>query len=134
MRSFVLAPAVLFLAACATSESSAPDQPDAVADFIELNNLQKQSRIRDFSNPNHLPVNKRYIIAYVSDAQYLIEYVHDCYLAERSMSDRPMDKRRYPSSLYARTDYYRGCPVRAIYPITLAQTQELVNIGRAPGE
>ena len=134
MKQLSLIAAALLLSACAGNDNKADDAPDAVADFIQLHNLQKQSRVRDFSNPGSLPVNTRYIIAYVDDAQYLVAYAHECRFASKAMSDRPFDKRRYANQLWARTDSYRGCPIKAIYPITLGQTQELMNMGRAPGE
>ena len=134
MQRLSLIAIALLLAACAGNENKANDAPDAVEDFIQLNDLQKQTRIRNFKNPGNLPVNERYIIAYVDDAQYLIAYAHECRLAARSMSERPFDKRRYANQLWARTDYYRGCPIKAIYPITLGQTKELMSMGRAPGE
>lgn len=120
----------LFLAACATDVDKAVDETDPVQDFIKLNELKSISSIRRFDNPGALYVNPRYIIAYLKDDQFLLQYAHDCRMAELDTADRLPDARRRGRVLSVRTDTFRGCPVRKMYPITYAQAQEVMAIGR----
>ena len=73
------------------------------------------------------------VIAYLRHEQWLLQYAHECPLAQLESGDRPSDKRRYTRALYVKIDTFRGCPVKAMYPITLAHAQELVAMGEAPG-
>lgn len=135
MRTVLLTLAALVLTACATTDESANEQNDAVQDFIQLHGLDKVSSVRNFENPGHLIVNRRYIIAYMrDDRQFLLEYAHDCKMAEMSSGGRMPDTRRRGRTLSVRTDTFRGCPVRAMFPITLPQAEELMAIGQGPGE
>lgn len=124
----------LLLTGCATTEKTVNEENDAVQDFIGLNNLTSVSSIRNFDNPGHLNVNPRYVIAYVRKNQYLLQYAHDCRVAELETGTRPQDLRRRFGRLSVRTDTFLGCPVKSMYPITLAQAEELMIIGQGPGE
>jgi hypothetical protein len=133
MRTTTLAIASLFLAACAATSDEmdqAVSENDPVQDFIELHNLEQVTVIRGFENPNVLYMeDPRYIIAYLRDEQWLVQYAHECHLAHVRSSGRPSDKRRSTRTLYVHQDTFRGCPLKALYPITLAHAKELVTIG-----
>ena len=134
MRQAILILAALVLAACATTseEGQAVQETDTVQDFIQMHNLEKVSVIRGFENPGVLFMDDpRYIIAYLRHEQWLLQYAHECRLARLDSGDRPSDKRRYTRALYVKVDTFRGCPVRAMYPITLAHAQELVAMSAA---
>ena len=131
MKQTILILAAFALAACASTPDAAVDETDPVQDFIQLHELEKVSSVRKFDNPGHLIVNPRYIIAYLKDTQYLIEYAHDCRLAELENSARLPDTRRRGRALSVRTDTFRGCPMKAMWPITYAHAEELMAIGRA---
>lgn len=134
MKQAILVCTTLVLAACATNTEEVINETDSVQDFIQTQNLEKVSVIRGFENPNVLYLNDpRYIIAYLRDEQWLLQYAHECRMARLDAGDRPSDKRRYTRALYVRIDTFRGCPVRAMYPITLAHARELVAMGEAPG-
>ena len=120
----------LSLAACTSTPDKAVDETDPVQDFIKLNNLESISSIRKFDNPGALIVNQRYIIAYLRDEQYLLQYAHDCRMAQLDNAQRLPDTRRRGRVLSVRTDTYRGCPVKAMFPITYAQAEEVMAIGR----
>jgi hypothetical protein len=130
MKRITLVLTALFLAACTATPDKAVDETDPVQDFIRLHELKSISSIRRFDNPGALPVNARYIIAYLKDEQYLLQYSHDCRLAEMDTANRLPDSRRRGRVLSARTDTFRGCPVRKMYPITYAQAEEVMAIGR----
>ena len=133
MRKIILVMTSLVLAACAATERQAINETDAVQDFIQMHNLEKVGVIRGFENPGVLFMeDPRYIIAYLRHEQWLLQYAHECRLARLDSGDRPTDQRRYTRALYVKVDTFRGCPVRAMYPITLAHAQELVAMGRAP--
>ena len=135
MKKAVLLMISLAMAACAVTEEEVVNETDAVQDFIKMHNLEKVSVIRGFENPNVLFLDDpRYIIAYLRDEQWLLQYAHECRLARLEPGDRPSDKRRYTRALYVKIDTFRGCPVRAMYPIKLDHAQELVAMGRAPGD
>lgn len=135
MKKAVLLMMSLALAACAATDEKVVNETDAVQDFIKMHNLKKVSVIRGFESPNVLFLDDpRYIIAYLRDEQWLLQYAHECRLARLESGDRPSDKRRYTRALYVKIDTFRGCPVRAMYPIKLDHAQELVAMGRAPGD
>jgi len=136
MNKSILLLANLLLAACAVAPEDSQEvlnETDAVQDYIKMQNLRPIAAIRRFEDPGVLFMNDtRYIIAYVRDEQWLLQYAHECPLAQGI--DRPADKRRYTRVLYSRIDTFRGCPVTAMYPITLAHARELVAMGQAPGD
>lgn len=138
MKNLVIVLAGLCIAGCASSAPEETENPnqinDAVQDFVNLQGLKEVVTIRDFDNPNQMAINERYIIAYRRHDQYLIEYAHDCRFAEIDNSTRLPDKRRRTRVLTIKTDTFRGCPMKAAWPITLAQAQELMIIGQGPGE
>ena len=135
MKKAVLLMMSLALAACAATDEKVVNETDAVQDFIKLHNLENVSVIRGFENPGVLFMeDPRYIIAYLRDEQWLLQYAHECRLARLESGDRPSDKRRYTRALYVKIDTFRGCPVSAMYPIKLDHAQELMTMGRAPGD
>ena len=135
MKKAVLLMMSLALAACAATEEKVVNETDAVQDFIKLHNLENVSVIRGFENPGVLFMeDPRYIIAYLRDEQWLLQYAHECRMARLEAPDRPRDKRRYTRALYVKIDTFRGCPVRAMYPIKLDHAKELMAMGQAPGD
>ena len=137
MKRATLILAALFVAACGTTPESDEEQAvaedDPIQDFIELHNLKKVTIVRGFENPGALFMeDTRYIIAYLRDEQWLIEYDHECRLAQIESGGRPNDKRRSTRALYVQQDTFRGCPMEAMYEITLEQAKELITIAKEP--
>jgi len=130
MKSVILVISALLLTACATTSQGPNEQDLAIRQYIEDNGLQEIHTIRDFDNPGQLIVNRRYIIAYMRKTQYLFEYAYECKLAELGTAGRPSDKRRRSKSISSGTDTFRGCAVKAIYPITYPQAEDLMALGR----
>jgi hypothetical protein len=134
MKKTVLLLTSLVLAACATTEDGAIHETDGIQDFVKMHNLERVSVIRGFEDPGVLFLdNPRYIIAYLRHDQWLLQYAHECPLARLEPEYRPSDKRRNTRALYVGTDTFRGCPVKTIWPIKLEHAQELVGMGREPG-
>lgn len=139
MKKAIVLLTALTLAACATTTKEddgdqAIKEQDPVQDFIELHNLEDVSVVRRFESPSVLIMDdSRYIIAYLRDRQWLVQYKHPCRFAEQESGYRPNDKRRSTRALYAQQDTFRGCPVKTLFPITLEQAKELLTIAKEPG-
>jgi len=130
VNSHVLVIAALLLGACAASDEE--PEPDAVNDFIEVNDLEEVSVIRSFEQFGHRVLTDRYIIVTTRKEQYLLVYAYPC--SEWDHTTTEPDRRSDPRAIYAKTETFRGCRIKALYPITEGQEQELMEIGRAPGE
>lgn len=118
-----------FLGACASNEED--ERPDAIDDFIQVSDLKEVRMIRSMDPLRHRVLNESYVIVTTRKEQFLLAYPSPC--------PEAYDKRRNPDfrsdarALHADRDTYRGCRMKAIYPITEAQAAELEEIGRAPG-
>ena len=139
MKKVIVILTALILTACAsTTEQQDSDQAineqDPVQDFLRLHNLEDVSVVRGFENPGVLIMDDpRYIIAYLRDEQWLVQYEHECRFARQESGYRPTDKRRSTRAIYAQQDTFRGCPVKTFYPISLEQAKELLTIAKDPG-
>ena len=129
MNNWLLVLVVLLVGACAANEED--ERPDAVVDFIEVSELEEVTVIRSYHRFDRIELNDRYVILKTGKEQYLLEYYGRCteIVGERT---RP-DVRRDPNAIYAKSDTFYGCRIKAMYPISEAQIGELVEMGRAPG-
>lgn len=131
MKRYASLLVLMFLAACATTGQE--EKINAVKDFIEVNELEKVAKIRTFDQLGQRVLNDRYVIVNTRRDQYLLEYSYPC--RDDPFTRRPKpDIRRDSTAIYAGSDTFRGCQIRALYPITEDQAEELKNIGEAPGE
>ena len=130
MNSYSPLLAVLLLGACAASDEDR--RPDAVGDFIEVNDLEEVGSIRSFEQFGQTVLNERYVIVTTRKEQFLLVYSRPC--SEFESASRAPDVRMTPRAIYAKTDTFRGCRIKAFYPISEGQAGELKEIGRAPGE
>lgn len=131
MKRYAGLSVLMFLTACATTGQE--EQINATKDFVEVNELEKIAKIRTFDRIDQHVLNDRYVILSTRREQYLLEYSYPC--RDDPMTRRPRpDIRRDSSAIYAGSDTFRGCQIRALYPITEDQAEELKNIGEAPGE
>jgi len=131
MKRYASLSFLMFLTACATTGQE--EQINATKDFVEVNELEKIAKIRTFDRIDQHVLNDRYVILSTRREQYLLEYSYPC--RDDPMTRRPRpDIRRDSSAIYAGSDTFRGCQIRALYPITEDQAEELENIGEAPGE
>ena len=122
---------LMFLTACATTGQE--ERINAVKDFIEVNELEKADKIRTFERIEQHVLNDRFVIVSTRREQYLLEYPMPCRDDPLTRGPKP-DIRRDSSAIYAGSDTFRGCQIRALYPITEDQAEELKSIGKAPGE
>ena len=121
----------LLLVACATTGQE--ERINAVKDFIEVNELEQTDAIRTFDQLQQHVLNERYVIVSTRRDQYLLEYPYPC--RDDPMTRRPRpDIRRDATAIYAGSDTFRGCQIRALYAISEDQAEELKNMGKAPGE
>ena len=132
MRRHVILFVLIFLSACATTGQE--EKITAVTDFIEVNELESVDSIRTFfDHVDQHVLNDRFVIVSTRKEQYLLEYPYPC--REDPVTQRPRpDIRRDSTAIYAGSDTFRGCQIRAFYAITEDQAQELKNMGKAPGE
>ncbi len=129
MKKQALVLAALFLGACASHDEE--EGPDAIDDFIEVSDLEEVSVIRSYDRFDRVELNDLYVILTTGKEQYLLAYYGRCreFVGQRQ---RP-DVRRDANAIYAKSDTFHGCRIKAIYPISEAQEGELVEMGRAPG-
>lgn len=131
MKRYAGLSVLMFLTACASTGQE--EQINATKDFVEVNELEKIAKVRTFDRIDQHVLNDRYVILSTRREQYLLEYSYPC--RDDPMTRRPRpDIRRDSSAIYAGSDTFRGCQIRALYPITEDQAEELENIGEAPGE
>ena len=131
MKRYASLLVLMFLTACATTGQE--ERINAVKDFIEVNELEKADKIRTFERIEQHVLNDRFVIVSARREHYLLEYSYPC--RDDPLTRRPKpDIRRSSSAIYAGSDTFRGCQIRALYPITEDQAEELKSIGKAPGE
>lgn len=131
MKKPLLVCALLFLGACATNEKD-DRLTDAIDDFIAVSDLESVPMIRSYQQFDQRALNDRYVIVYTKKEYYLLAYAQRCRI-NYDMPRKP-DRRADPYAIYADTDTFRGCHIKALYPVTAEQAVELMQIGRAPGE
>jgi len=131
MKKSTLVIAALLVAACAASESE-EERPDAIDDFIHVSELEGVRKMRTVDRVDHIVLNDNYVIVETGRDQYLLAYMSPC----REVYDRTRqpDYRSDPRALWVDRDTYRGCRIKALYPITEAQVLELQEMAQLPGE
>ena len=131
MKAPTLIVTALALAACATSHQE--ERINAVKDFVAVNDLPTTESISTFEQLDQEVLNDEYVIVSTRRDQWLLEYAYRC--VEDPITQRPRaDVRRDRSRIYAGADTFRGCQIRALYPISEEQARELRELGKAPGE
>ena len=131
MNRYTLVITVLLLGACAASEPE-EERPDAVDDFIHVSELEEVRKMRTVDRVDHIVLNDNYVIVESRRDQYLLAYMSPCH--EVYDRTRQPDYRSDPRALWVDRDTYRGCRIKALYPITEAQVLELREMARLPGE
>ena len=133
MKPYVYTLVLLVLTACAATDQQ--ERISAVEDFIAVSELEETRVIRTRDQLSQDVINDRYVIVSTRNEreQYLIEYVIAC--REDPVTGRfKADVRRDRNAIYANSDTFRGCLIKAIYPISKDQAEELKHVGEAPGE
>ncbi len=128
MRLFAILSVCCLAAGCAAQE----EKPDAIADFIKVNQLESVPQIKTFHQLDLTVLNDDYVVVQTRSDTYLVSYVTRCI---ETPSGRPApDVRRDAHVLQARVDTLRGCRIDAIYAIDETQVEELKEIRRNPGD
>ena len=131
MKYYAALVTLFLLVGCASTGQD--ERINATKDFVEVNELEKVAKIRTYDRIGQHVLNDRYVILSTRREQYLLEYSHACREDPFSNRVRP-DVRRDAGAIYADSDTFRGCSIRALYAISADQAEELKSIGTAPGE
>lgn len=128
MRLIAILSVCCLVAGCAAQE----ERPDAIADFIRVNQLESVKQIKSLQQLDLTELNDYYVIVSSRSDSYLVAYTTRC---TEGPSGRPApDIRRDPHVLRARVDTLRGCRIDSIYAIDETQVEELRQIRSNPGE
>ena len=124
--------ALLLLSACAaTGDQDGHRKHSPITDFIEVNELAEIDVIRTMDQLFSKEVDDRYVIISTRRQDYLLAYFSSCH---KQLGGRvEPDVRRDSRALYSGIDTYRGCRIKALYPITKGQVVEIQEIAEAFG-
>jgi hypothetical protein len=132
MKTAALFVAITLLAACATTDDREDRREEtAIADFIEVNELEAVDAIRTMDQLSSRDVSERYIIVSSRREDFLLEYYTRC--VWRPDGRVEPDVRQDSRALYPRVDTFRGCRIKAIYALQPGQADEIRELGRSVG-
>jgi hypothetical protein len=118
------------LVACAAQ--TGPTVSDAVADFIVVSELQEMDTVKTRGQFSYKHLSDRYVILKTRRENYLIHFNRRC--RELNKPYVTPDVRFDSSTLRAGIDTIRGCRIDKMFAIDDAQAEELIYLGKAPGE
>ncbi|MDH3615522.1 MAG: DUF6491 family protein [Gammaproteobacteria bacterium] len=118
------------LIACASQPDTRVN--DAVDDFIVVSELKELDTVRMREQFHYTELSEHYIILKTRKENYLVKFQRRC----RELNEREVtpDIRFERNTLRAGFDTIRGCRIDRMYAIDKGQAQELVHLGKAPGE
>ena len=127
----------IFAALMATVLIACASQPDtrvndAVDDFIVVSELKELDTVRMREQFHYTNLSEDYIILRTRKEKYLVKFQRRC--RELNESEIKPDVRFERNTLRAGFDTIRGCRIDRMYAIDDSQAQELVHLGKAPGE
>jgi len=130
MKGILAALMATLLIACASQPDTRVN--DAVDDFIVVSELKEQDTVRMREQFHHTNLSEHYIILRTRKEKYLVKFQRRC----RELNEREVkpDVRFERNTLRAGFDTIRGCRIDRMYAIDESQAQELVHLGKAPGE
>ena len=127
--------ATALIASCAqtetTQESSAISKEKSFEDYIEVSELKEVGTVHTGDQAQYRMVSAEHVI---------IEDRKDFYLAKLQRCKKfrgggaTFDARHDANTVRARFDTIRGCRIEALYALDIAQAEELILLGLAPGE
>lgn len=118
------------LAACASQTE--PTVSDAVADFIVVSELEEMDTVNTREQFSYKYLSERYIILKTRRENHLVQFNRRC--RELNAPYVTPDVRFDSNTLRAGSDTIRGCRIDKMYAIDEAQAEELIYLGKAPGE
>ena len=123
----------LMLSACATGLTE--QEVKAVRDYIAANDLEEVDKIPLRGQMTYTYINDHFVTIPGRREDYLAEFVSVCRELRRQNFTREMiDYRQDVNALRARFDTIRGCRIGTFYVITEEQSNELRQLGDAPGD
>jgi hypothetical protein len=131
MKNYTLVIAAALLGACTATEPK-DERPDAIDDFIHVSELEEVRRVRTKDRVDQTVLNDNYVIVESGRETYLLSYLSPC--PDVYDRRRQPDYRSDPNAIWVDRDTFRGCRIKAAYPITDAQVLELKEMARLPGE
>jgi hypothetical protein len=123
--------AAFLLTGCATTQAPSPDR-EAVADFVEVRQLEQVDQIRNSLNDGWSRVNDYYVTYTTRRGSYLLEFDRRC--SNLQDTELEPDLRSATRAIRARFDTLRGCRIERIYALTAADVLELDRIGSLPAD
>ncbi len=136
MSRYLMFLGVVLIAGCAETgtkqESSAISKSKAFADYIEVSQLKELALIRTRDQIHYKVVSEKHIIIYDRKTSYLATFRQAC--KELQGGHVTPDIRHDLNTIRARFDTIWGCRIEALYALDLAQAEELILLGMAPGE
>ena len=130
MKGMLAALVATLLIACASQPDTSAD--DAVDDFIVVSELKELDTVRMREQFHHTNLSENYIILRTRKERYLVKFQRRC--RELNETKVKPDLRFERNTLRAGFDTIRGCRIDRMYAIDESQAQELVHLGKAPGE
>ena len=128
--------AALLLSACASNDEvtdpTAITMTEAVDDFVAVSELEAVPAVRTLEQLHHKVISSQYILIFDNRRKWLAKYSRPC--KKLYQSDVTPDIRYERNTVRARFDTFRGCKVQEIYQIGDGMADELLNLGKAPGE
>ncbi len=118
------------LVACASQTE--PTVSNAVADFIVVSELEEMDTVKTREQFSYKYLSERYVILQMRRENYLVQFSRRC----RELNEPYVtpDIRFDGNVLRAGFDTIRGCRIDKMFAIDDAQAQELIYLGKAPGE
>ena len=124
--------ASMLLSACAaTDEKEERREETAIADFIEVNDLASVRSMRTVEQLSTSVVSDLYVILSTRRDDFLLQYYSRC--ERRFDGGVNPDVRIDPRALYAKSDTFRGCRIKALYALQPGQAEEIKALGESVG-
>jgi len=130
MIRFTVVLILTILAGCAARPG--PDTDQAVADFINVSELEELRTVRTRHQYSYTQVTERYIVLKERKERYLVEFSRRC--RELNEDQITPDIRRESNVLRSGADTIRGCHIKRMFAIDIGQAEELLQLGKAPGQ
>jgi len=128
---FLMIVAALLVACASSDEQEERDEETAIADFIEINELESVGVIRTMDQLSSILLSDEHVIVTAKKKDFLIEYFTRC-MSHFDGRAEP-DVRWGSRAIHAKADTYRGCRIKAIYALEAGQADELRQLGRSVG-
>ena len=129
VRNTVMLLAAMVLAACATARPEI--DKEAIDDFVSVRGLEEVDSIRTDTSDGYYELNNYYVIYQTRRGDYLFQFARRCWeLDERRVTP---DQRWDRNTIRARFETLRGCRINKIYGLTETDSEELKQLGDAPG-